>query len=193
MTTTFNTMPISALPRRAGRSRIIAALAVAIVLALGGCSLLKIGYGQASPLAFRWLDSYVGVNDAQSLIARTALDEALAWHRRTQLPDYVQLLARAEAEVLADTTPERMCAWAGEIRDRIEPVLLYVAPAVADVALTLSPAQFRHIEKRSAETNEEFRDEHLQKNPGKRQRAMVKREVERAEMLYGKLDETQRE
>jgi uncharacterized protein DUF6279 len=183
MTTTFNTMPTSALPRPAGRSRIIAALAVALVLALGGCSLLKIGYGQASPLAFRWLDGYVDFNDAQSLIARTALDDALAWHRRTQLPDYVQLLARAEAEVLADSTPERMCAWAGEIRDRIEPVLLHLAPAVADVALTLSPAQFRHIEKRFAETNDEFRDDHLQKNPSRRQRAMVKREVERAEMF----------
>ena len=179
------------MPRPAARSWIIAALAVVLVLA--GCSLVKLGYGQASPIAFRWLDRYVEFDDAQSLRARTALDDAMAWHRRSQLPDYVQLLARAEAEVLDDATPERMCAWAAEIRNRIDPVLQYLAPAITDVALTLAPAQFGHIEKRFAETNDEFRDDHLQKNPQRRQRASTKRQIERAEMLYGKLDESQRE
>ena len=193
MTTTFKTMPTSKWPRPAGRSRIIAALAVALVLALSGCSLVKLGYGQASPLAFRWLDRYVDFDDAQSLRARTALDETVAWHRRTQLPDYVQLLARAETDVLADTTQERMCAWAAEIRSRIDPVLQFLAPAITDVALTLSPAQFAHIQKRFAETNEEYRDDHLQRNRERRHKAEVKREVERAEMLYGRLDAAQRD
>jgi hypothetical protein len=192
MITTFNTMLPSALPRSRARSPIIAALALVLVGVLAGCSLLKLGYGQASPLAFRWLDRYVDFDDAQSLTVRAALDDALAWHRRTQLPDYVQLLARAESEVVGDATPERMCAWAGEIRGRMAPVLQYLAPTVADVALTLSPAQIAHIEKRVADTNREYRDEHLQRDPQRREKAQVKREVERAEMLYGDLDEAQR-
>ena len=86
-----------------------------------------------------------------------------------------------------------MCAWAGELRSRIEPVLQYVAPAIADVARTLSPAQVAHIEKRFAESNDEYRDDHLQRNPQRRLKAELKREVERAEMLYGRLDPAQRE
>jgi hypothetical protein len=194
MTTTFKTMPTSALPRPARRSSIIAALGVALVLtiALAACSLVKIGYGQADAIAFRWLDGYVDFDDAQSLRARTALADALAWHRRSQLPDYVQLLARAEAESADDTTPERMCAWAGEIRARLDPILQTLAPAITEVALTLAPAQLSRIEERFAETNEEFGDEHLQQGTHRRQRAMVRREVDRAEMLYGKLDDAQR-
>jgi len=193
MTTTFKTMPTFALPRPRGRSSIIAALVVALVAAvLSGCSLLQLGYGQLDAILFRWLDRYVEFDDAQSLRARTALDDALAWHRRTQLPGYAELLARAEAEVGGDTTPERMCKWSDEIRSRLDPILQQLAPAITDVALTLSPAQLASIEKRYAETNDEFRDEHLQKNPQRRQRATVKREVDRAEMLYGKLDEAQR-
>jgi hypothetical protein len=193
MTTTFNPMPTSRWTRPARRFSIIAALGMAIVVVLGGCSLFKLGYGQASPIAFRWLDRYVDFDDAQSLRARSALDEALAWHRRTQLPDYLGLLARAEVEVLDDATPERMCAWAADIRGRLDPVLQFLAPAITDIALTLSPAQLAHIEKRFGETNEEFRDEHLQRNPTRRQRAMVRRTVERAEMLYGRLGDAQRE
>ena len=131
MTTTFKTMPTSKWPRPAGRSSIITAVVGALVLALAGCSLVKRGYGQASPLAFRWLDRYVEFDDAQSLRARTALDEAMVWHRRTQLPDYVQLLERAHAEVLDDATAERMCAWAADIRGRLEPLLQHLAPARA--------------------------------------------------------------
>jgi hypothetical protein len=193
MTTTFKTMPTSKWTRPARRSWIIAALATSIVLVLGACSLIRLGYGQASPIAFRWLDRYVDFDDAQSLRARSALDETLAWHRRTQLPDYLDLLARAEVEVLDDATPERMCAWAAEIRSRLDPVLQFLAPAITDVALTLSPAQLAHIEKRFAETNEDFRDDHLQKNPHRRQRATVRRTIDRAEMLYGRLGDAQRQ
>jgi hypothetical protein len=96
-------------------------------------------------------------------------------------------------EIAADATPERMCAWAGEIRARFEPLVQYLAPTLADVALTLSPAQIAHIEKRFAETNEEYRDDHLQKNPQRRHKAELKREIEQAEMLYGRLDPAQRE
>ena len=193
MTTTFKTMPTFALPRPWRRSSIIAALVVALVaVALAGCSLVQLGYGQLDALLFRWLDGYVEFDDAQSLRARSALDEALAWHRRTQLPDYAQLLARAEAEVGADTTPARMCEWSDEIRGRLDPILQHLAPAITDVALTLSPAQLAGIEKRFAETNDEFRDRYLQRSLQRRERATVKREIEQAEMLYGKLDEAQR-
>ncbi|MEO5844955.1 MAG: DUF6279 family lipoprotein [Caldimonas sp.] len=193
MTTTFNTMPTSALHRPFVRRSIIAALATALVVALPGCSLIKLGYGQASSLGYRWLDRYVDFDNEQSLKVRAALDDALAWHRRTQLPDYVQLLSRAETEIAADSTPERMCAWAGEIRTRIEPVLQQLAPTIAEVVLTLSPAQLAQIEKRFGETNEEYRDDHLQKNPQRRHKAELKREVERAETLYGRLDPVQRD
>ena len=193
MTTTFKTMPTFALPRPARRSSIIAAVVAALlVVALAGCSLIQLGYGQVDAILFRWLDRYVEFDDAQSLHARTALDEALAWHRRTQLPDYVQLLARAEAEVAADATPERMCAWSAEIRNRLDPILQQLAPAITDVALTLTPAQLASIEKRFVETNDEFRDDYLQKSPQRRQRATVNRQIERAEMLYGRLDDAQR-
>ena len=192
MTTTFNTMLPSALPRARARSPIIAALSLALLLAVAGCSMLKLGYSQASTLVFRWLDGYVDFNEAQADRVRAALDEAMAWHRRSQLPDYVELLVRAQAEAAGDATPERMCAWGRELRARIDPVAQYLAPTIAEVALTLTPAQVAHIEKRYARSNDDWRDEHWQRDPKKRQRAAVEREIERAENFYGKLDEAQR-
>src|SRR5450432_466068 len=157
MTTTFNTMLRTTLLRNRFRSPIIAALSLVLCVLVAGCSLLKLGYGQASPLAFRWLDGYVDFDDAQSLRVRTALGEAMAWHRRTQLPDYVDLLVRAEAEVQGDSTPERMCAWGRELKGRGDTMLEYALPTIVEVALTLSPTQITNIEKRQAKTNAEYR------------------------------------
>jgi len=155
--------------------------------------MMKFGYGQASGFAFRWIDGYVELNDAQSLRVRTALDEWFAWHRRTQLPDYADLLVRAQAELAADATPEGMCAWSMEIRSRIATAIERALPVVAEVALTLAPAQIAAIEKRNAATNKEFRDDFLHRDPVKRRRAAVQREIERAESFYGSLDPAQRE
>ncbi len=155
--------------------------------------MIKLGYGQASPFAFRWLDRYVDFDDAQSPRVRGALDDWFAWNRRTQLPDYAGLLARAQVEVFVDTTPERMCGWATDVRSRVETAVERTLPVIAEVLPTLSRSQIGNVEKRYRERNEEFRDEYVQRDPAKRRREAVKREVDRAEMLYGDLDDSQRE
>jgi hypothetical protein len=193
MITMFNAMPPSTLHRPTCRSSIIAALLLLAATVLAGCSMMKLGYSQGSGFAFHWVDRYVELDDAQSLRVRTALDEWFAWHRRTQLPDYADLLARAQSELAADASTERMCAWSREIRARIDTAVERAIPVAAEVALTLAPAQIAAIEKRQAKTNEEFRDEHLHRDPAKRRRALLRREIERAESFYGKLDPTQRE
>jgi hypothetical protein len=192
MTTTFSTMPPPD-SRRRSRLPIIAALLVAM-LALSACGIaVRLGYNQGPSLAFRWLDSYVDFDDAQSLRVRSGLDEWFAWHRRTQLPDYAELLARARAEVVDPVTPERMCAWGRDLRARIEAGLEHAAPVLAQIAPTLSLQQLASIEKRNAEKNDDYRGDFLDRVPAKRMKAAIRREIERAEMLYGELDEAQRE
>jgi hypothetical protein len=155
--------------------------------------MLKLGYSQASPLVYRWLDGYVDFDDAQANRVRGALDEAMAWHRRSQLPDYVELLARAGSELQGDTTPERLCVWARDLRKRADTFAQHVAPVVVEIGQTLTAAQVVDMEKHIASKNADWRDEHLQRDPEKRKKAMVKRVVGLAEMLYGELDDAQRE
>jgi hypothetical protein len=193
MITTFNTMlPIASCRR--SRLPIIAMMLLALSVLFSGCSLaLKIGYNQGPALAFRWLDGYVEFDDAQSLRVRGALDDWFAWHRRTQLPDYADLLARAQTELQSAATAERMCAWSNELRARFGTALERAVPALAETLPTLSPQQIANIEKKYASRNEEYRDDFVQRDPAKRKAAAVKREIERAEDFYGRLDSAQRE
>jgi hypothetical protein len=173
------------------RRWIIAALCVAFGL-LAGCGVLRLGYGQADAFAFRWLDGYADFDGAQALRVREGLARWFGWHRRTQLPDYAELLLRIEPELRQDTTAERVCGWWSHVRERIDRGLDAAVPAFAELAPTLRPEQFEHIERRYAKANAEYRDEFLSPDPRRRLVESAKRVAGRAEWLYGDLDDAQR-
>jgi hypothetical protein len=174
------------------RLRIIVVLAVA-VCALVACSAVRFGYNQAPELVYWWLDGYADFDDAQSRRVRELVAEWFAWHRRTQLPDYARLLARAQAEALADTTPERACGWWNTLRERGELAMTQALPAAAELMPALSTTQLAHVQHRQAKSNEDFRNEYLAADAPQRLKDSVRRTIERAEILYGRLDDAQRE
>jgi Family of unknown function (DUF6279) len=159
---------------------------------VSACSALRIGYSQAADLAYWWLDGYADFNGEQTRRVRDALAQWFVWHRKTQLPDYAQMLARAQTELKADTTPARVCEWQGELLKRAHVGFEHALPAAAEWALSVTPQQIQHIEHRYAKGNDEFREEYLQKDLRKRFDETVKRALERAESLYGRLDDAQR-
>ena len=169
-----------------------AGLLVGIVALLGACSALRIGYSQAPDLMYWYLDGYVDFNSAQTPRVRDALAQWLAWHRRTQLPDYAALLARAQTEVMTDITAVRACEWQRDVIRRADTAFDRAAPAVADFLVTVTPQQVQHLERRQAKANDEFRNDYLQPDLRKRAESTLKRTVERAESLYGTLGEVQR-
>lgn len=184
-------MTLSFLRNVVTRLRIIVVLLL-VSGVLAGCSAVRFGYNQGPELVFWWLDGYADFDDAQARQVRSRLADWFTWHRRTQLPDYANLLSRAQAEVLADTTPDRTCRWFAELRQRGEVAAEQALPHAAEVLTTLKPAQIQHIERRYARVNEEFRSDYLDKDPARRLERSVERAVERFEFVYGSLDERQR-
>ena len=158
---------------------------------VSGCSALRIGYSQAPDIVYWWLDGYVDFNSAQTPRVRGALEQWFAWHRRTQLPDYASLLARAQLEAKADTTAARVCEWQTDLVKRARTAFDRAAAPAAEILLTITPQQISYLEHRYAKNNNEFRDDYLQPDPAKRSAATLKRVVERAETLYGRLDDAQ--
>jgi len=164
----------------------------AVLALLGACSALRIGYGAAPDLVYWWLDGYVDFDDTQTPRVREAIGQWFVWHRRAQLPDYAAQLARAQTEAPADTTAARVCDWQAEIVKRARTAFDRIAPAAADLMLTITPEQIRHLEQRYAKFNAEFRDNYLQPEPRQRAAANLRRALDRAETLYGRFDDAQR-
>jgi hypothetical protein len=171
----------------------IIGLALGLLLAgLGGCSALRLAYGQAPGLAYWWLDAYVDFDGAQTTVVRRGLDDWFAWHRRSEVPTYVAMLERMRSEAVAETTPARICAWWDDVQQRRTAALRQASGAATELALLIGPQQVSHLEREFAKRNAEARDEFMDENPEERAEAALKRAVDRAESLYGALDGEQR-
>jgi hypothetical protein len=96
------------------------------------------------------------------------------------------------AQVGEAITPALACRWQQQVLDRLEPALERALAQAADLVPGLGDAQWRHIGEQFAKKNVELRREFLQPNPDERLAASQKRAVDRAESLYGRLDEAQR-
>ena len=162
-------------------------------LALTACGLVRMAYETAPNLTYWWIDGYVDVNGEQTPKLREGIDRWFAWHRRTQLPAYATLLARAQREVVEPIAPAAMCAWAAEAEKQLDTALEAAVPAAAELMLTLTPEQLQHMERRFAKGNDEMRADFMQADPAERKAKALKRTVERFEILYGRLDDAQRE
>ena len=158
---------------------------------LSACSLVRLAYVPAPTLAYWWLDGYADFNDAQAPQVHAAIDRWFAWQRRTQLPAYADWLARLQTEVLADTTPDRVCAQWSEVRQRLEPLFEQALPDLAELAVSLTPQQVQHIARKQETSNQSFRDDYLDSDLTRRQQAALKRTRDRAETLYGTLNTAQ--
>jgi hypothetical protein len=185
MITMFKAMPSSA-----AKAAIIGWWLLALVL-LGGCSAVRIGYNQAPTLAWWWIDGYLDFDAEQAPQVKDALNRWFAWHRSTQLPDYAQLLAAAQQQVMQPATPQQVCRWGDELRARLATAFAHGVPMAAELLPLLQPVQLAHLEQRYRKSNRNFEEDFLQQ-PDERLKASVKRTVDRAEMLYGRLDERQK-
>ena len=190
MMTMSSAMPT--IPQLLKRGAIIGATLTTAVL-LSGCTALRFTYNQGSELAYWRANSYVDFEGAQSELARQGIGDWFRWNRATQLPDYAALLVRAQQQAAEPTTPAATCALYEEVVNRMQTAYDRAVPNIAAVALTMSPAQIRHLELKYEETNEKYADERLQRSPRERLRASVKRTVKHAETLYGSIEPAQRE
>lgn len=168
------------------KTSIIGLLLVAAAL-LGGCSSVRLVYGNGPQLAWWWIDSRVDFSSEQAPRVKQGLGALFDWHRSSQLPAYAALLATAQPQVLEPTSPELVCRWQAQVRELLEPTLQRGLLLAAEQSAGLGEAQFQHLEQRQAKAIEEMRDEFLQPALAERQAKSIERAVDRAERLYGRL------
>jgi len=166
---------------------------VAFALTQAGCSAVRLGYSQAPELAYWWLDGYADFNDAQTPRVREDLAAFFKWHRTTQLPDYASLLARAQQQVMEPTTPAQACQWFEDVSARFDSAFERALPSISGVVRTATLQQLQHVERRFAKGNDELQSEYAQKSVEERAKSAAKRLIDRAETMYGRLDDSQRD
>ena len=170
--------------------RIIGLLALTAVLS--ACSAIKLGYNNIDDIAYWWLDAYVDFNDEQASRVRDDLARLHRWHRNDELPQVAALLNEMERLLPDDIAPAQACTVVDKAYLRADALADRAEPAIATLASGLAPAQLQHLEGKYRKNNADYRKEWVQIPPDEQAEKRFKQYLERAEMIYGRLDEPQR-
>ncbi len=168
--------------------RLLRHLAFVLVagLLLQGCSAVRLGYGNADSLARWWMDQYLDLSPEQDALVRERLTRLLAWHRKTQLPDYVAVLRQGQHFVAGQPTAADALALGDGLIRRGRTLAEQATPDIADLLTTVSPEQIERMASRLAEKNADLaREAQLADGESGQRKARYKRTLERAEYWFG--------
>jgi hypothetical protein len=168
-------------------SRAIAAtcMLVFIVSIMAGCSTARLAYSNGETLSYWWLDKYVGFDRIQRQFIKAELADLFAWHRKTQLPEYVQLMKRAQSRIQQPVSEAELRDDYDYLKKHLLVLTDRALPALAELALSLSPDQIDNIQKKFTSNNDEYRKDHLRGDLEKRQRYRFKKTMQQAESWFG--------
>ncbi|MCY7370966.1 MAG: DUF6279 family lipoprotein [Polaromonas sp.] len=171
--------------------RIIGVLLLAGLV--GGCASIKLAYNQAPELMYLYIDRYFDFDSEQKPLVKTELTQLQAWHRKTQLPVYIETLQKLQPRMTADYSATQACEIVTDVRVKMRAVASHIEPGAARLALQFDDAQFAQMEKKFARDNAKFRNEYLDATPAQMRKKRVKDATDRAEKLYGRLEKRQLE
>ena len=169
------------------RGIFLTALAVVLV----ACSAIRLAYNQAPSLTYWWIDGYADLNDAQTVQVRRDIDGFFAWHRSSELPGYIARLQQWQRLAQADSQAEQVCAQFEVVRSAYLRMIDRSLEPMARVALTLTPAQLQHLQRKYAKNNQEFEKRYLRVSDEERLDNLMERALDRYESLYGDLTDAQ--
>lgn len=164
----------------------------AIAIVLSGCSALRLGYSNGESIAAYWIDGYVDFTAEQQSWGKERLNGLFAWHRQTQLPDYVLLLASYRDRLSQPVAAGDILEDYEAIKVRLLRIADKAAPDAAALALTLQPEQLVNLQEKFASNNEKFRREFLSGDREEQQAARYKKVLKQVEYWFGNLSREQK-
>lgn len=169
-------------------------VALSLVVGLSGCSLVVTGYNNAPGwLMFTWVNPHLDLNAAQEEKVSTDMQSLLAWHRQTQLPQYILWLQRMQTLAPQNIQAEQACDLFEDMRASLPPLLAQVELPMAQLALTLTPKQLTHLKDRLDKNNQTWRrDWKMGESQAAQSDVQVEKGQENAERFYGRLSKQQR-
>ena len=172
-------------------------LLAALLLACAACTRLvymnaAAAYSNATPMITWMVDDYVGLTHEQKDWLHAHLDNAMAWHRARELPEYRRFLASVSTRSGRPFTEAEVAqAWA-DVRTDYHRVVERVLPEAAEFLAGLDERQLAHLERKFDDDNRKLVKESTKGTPEERRAQAAKRTVAHLEEWTGRLSGAQR-
>lgn len=141
------------------RSQFFRLLPLAVLLAVGACSLAGFTYDLAPRFAVRFVDDFLQLTNRQEAEALALFRERHAQHARDELPRYYEFLLETDAAFADGIEPAEVDAVFDGVSELYRLGVARTVPAVAEILAGLDEAQVDALDERLAEEAAEDREE----------------------------------
>lgn len=135
-----------------------------MLVGLGGCT-GKLAYNNADLLINWYVGQYVDLRPDQKPLLKDTFNRVRDWHRREELPRYVEQLQELKEQIDSQSLTQTQMA---EHRERAlahwQRVRVYAAPEVASLAMTMDIEQMSSLFVHLAYDREEDIEEYTERN-----------------------------
>ncbi len=161
-----------------------------LICAASGCS-VKLVYNQLDWLIPWYLSDYLDMNGEQDDFFDERLQRYLAWHRKSQLPEYASLL-RSIADDVNDGLNEQEIQRFQRETERLASVLMErLAPDVVAVFVDASDEQLAQLYKALDKDGERYRKRYVKQSLQQQQESQVDDVIDTIERWTGPLNDEQ--
>ncbi len=161
-----------------------------VMLCLAGCS-SKMSYHYADWIIDWMVDDYVDWNKNQQKQFDKALDDALIWHKKTQLLEYRDWLVELKATSYQQPDTAMIINALAPLESFTTAILLYVFDDAVSLLSSLTDEQVNIMMKALQEQHQDLVDEYRDETPKKWQQRQLKTVEKLSNRFLGKLHDEQ--
>ena len=175
------------------RQRVALLALLTCIALLAACSRLDLAYRNLDRLLTWRIDRYLDLDAGQKAWLKPRLDQHLAWHCSTQLPQLSDWLKHDRTALAAgqlDTAQVR--ARLADLRQALGEVASEISPTAAGLLQQLSPQQVQQLRTQMARENEKLRREFVEPPLAEQIARRIETTEERLQPWFGDLSEQQR-
>jgi hypothetical protein len=172
--------------------RVATACLLLVLAAVAACSTIRFGYNQADTLIVYMTNEYFDLDSTQEQEFRQRLGRFLAWHRRTQLPDYVRFATEARTRLERGPVRADVYWFVDGIRDRYRTLVRQSFDDAVAIAVTLTPEQLHHLQRQLDKGNAKFvKDTGLERGVEERKRVQFRKTLDQTKDWAGEVNRDQ--
>jgi len=158
------------------------------LIALPGCSVVRLGYGHIDSFAVWTADEYFDLDPQQRHEFNSRFERLHEWHRYEQLPEYAAFLAETKARLQRKLTREDLNWFVDGLKARYRTIVRRGAPDAAALLATIRPEQLDALRRQFDKDNRKFvREYRLDASPEEIERARIRRALSQIKDWVGSL------
>jgi hypothetical protein len=173
-------------------TRLKGLITLIIILTLAGCSRTRLAYNHLDLFLFWKLNDYISLDNDQKDRVKQQLQFFLQWHRKEQLPRYIQFVEQIQKNTQTKMTADHFQQNFTTVEGFLNDIMIQIEPDITQLLFQLNRKKQKELFKNISEKQKSLEKKYLNLNQGEYRQKRLKRTEKILKRFLGRLTAEQK-